>query len=357
MNTSHKVKVIYSNCHRPSFNLAFEDYIFRDMDPNCPVIFFWRNDQTIVIGRFQNPWKECHTENIHRDGIQLVRRQSGGGAVFQDLGNTNFTIMSSKNIYNKQKNFEIILRALQKFSIYGEVSGRNDLVIPGDSPRKFSGSAFKENQDRAFHHGTLLLNCNLHKLENYLNPHPKKLLAKGIHSVRSRVMNLSEISPGIHHEIVCNAILNEFLNDHTFKSVQTLEDDNGRSHFWDVEKVIVDDDFLKDAPKEFLTYYQKYSSEEWIWGETPQFTHAFEEKLSFGLFEVHLDVHNAIMKNVKIFTDAIHPEMIEILMDGLKNLPYRNSPVREKILELEEKFPMYSSELNEFGDWLSRAIE
>jgi len=158
------LKIFHSDSHDPWFNLATEDWIFRDMDPNQRVLFLWRNAETVVIGRFQNPWVECNTSRMEADGIKLARRQSGGGAVFQDLGNTNFTFMTGRQFYNKNDNNQIILNALRAHGIEGEASGRNDLVVTDDEgARKFSGSAFKETKDRCFHHGTLLLNANLQK--------------------------------------------------------------------------------------------------------------------------------------------------------------------------------------------------
>ena len=151
-----KLKVFLSDSTDPWFNLATEDWIFRDMDPSYQVLFLWRNAETVVIGRFQNPWTECDVEKMEADGIKLARRQSGGGAVFHDLGNTNFTFLSGADEYDKERNNRIITDALARFGITAEPSGRNDIIVEG---RKVSGSAFKKKRDRAFHHGTMLINA------------------------------------------------------------------------------------------------------------------------------------------------------------------------------------------------------
>jgi lipoate-protein ligase A len=176
-----KVRVLISETFDPWFNIATEEWIFRDMDPSIQILFLWRNEKTVVIGRFQNPWSECNTQKMEEDGIKLSRRHSGGGAVFHDLGNTNFTFLSSKTSYSKDANNKIILNALKEFNIEAFTSGRNDiLVATSDGDKKISGSAFKETKDRAFHHGTLLIDSDMTKLGLYLNPNIKKLQSKGL---------------------------------------------------------------------------------------------------------------------------------------------------------------------------------
>ncbi len=205
-------RVFISQSTQPWFNLAVEDAIFRNMPADQQVLFLWRNADTVVIGRAQNPWKECNTGKMEQDGITLARRQSGGGAVFHDLGNTNFTFMAGKPQYDKNVSTNIVLSALKTLGINAKATGRNDLVVEvGEDERKFSGSAYRETMDRGFHHGTLLLNADLTRLANYLNPDKKKLEAKGITSVRSRVTNLSDINPDIHHDNVCEAIKEAFF--------------------------------------------------------------------------------------------------------------------------------------------------
>ncbi len=173
------LRLLISDSYDPWFNLAVEECIFRQMSPNQRVLFLWRNADTVVIGRAQNPWKECNTRRMEQDGVKLARRSSGGGAVFHDLGNTCFTFMAGKPGYDKTISTQIILNALASLGIQATASGRNDLVvINGEDERKVSGSAYKETKDRGFHHGTLLLNADLSRLADYLNPDPKSYRLK-----------------------------------------------------------------------------------------------------------------------------------------------------------------------------------
>ncbi len=207
------LRLLLSDSYDPWFNLAVEECIFRQMPATQRVLFLWRNADTVVIGRAQNPWKECNTRRMEEDHVRLARRSSGGGAVFHDLGNTCFTFMAGKPEYDKTVSTAIVLAALNSLGVTADASGRNDLVVKTDSgDRKVSGSAYRETMDRGFHHGTLLLNADLSRLANYLNPDQKKLQAKGITSVRGRVANLVELLPGITHQQVCEAIQEAFFS-------------------------------------------------------------------------------------------------------------------------------------------------
>ena len=185
------IEILISNSLDPWFNLAVEDWIFLDRHDADHILFLWRNEDAVVIGRSQNPWLECHLDKMQQQGVKLARRQSGGGAVFHDVGNTNFTFMSKKAVYDKDANIKMIIAALATLGIEASAKGRNDLVVTIDNePRKVSGSAYKEKVDSCFHHGTLLISANLTRLATYLNTNKLKLKAKGVTSVRSRVANL-----------------------------------------------------------------------------------------------------------------------------------------------------------------------
>ncbi len=303
-------RVFISQSTQPWFNLAVEDAIFRNMPADQQVLFLWRNADTVVIGRAQNPWKECNTGKMEQDGITLARRQSGGGAVFHDLGNTNFTFMAGKPQYDKNVSTNIVLSALKTLGINAKATGRNDLVVEvGEDERKFSGSAYRETMDRGFHHGALLLNADLTRLANYLNPDKKKLEAKGITSVRSRVTNLSDINPDIHHDNVCEAIKEAFF-----------------THYGErVEVEYISPENLPDMPG-FNEKYQNQSSWEWNFGNTPQFMHSMDERFTWGGIELHLDVKKGQIIAIKTFTDSLDPAPIELLEAALLNIEIMRQP-------------------------------
>lgn len=333
-------QILISTSHNPWFNLAVEDYIFRAMPPNQRVLFLWRNSDTVVIGRAQNPWKECNIKKMEQDGVHLARRQSGGGAVFQDLGNTNFTFMAGKPDYNKEISTTIVLKALKDLGIAGRPNGRNDLVIgEGDEIRKFSGSAYRETRDRGFHHGTLLLRANLSRLANYLNPDPKKLQAKGITSVRSRVANLNSINPNIDHQLVCDAIVAAF-----------------RAYYSQSPEVeFISPEATPDMPG-FSENFAVQKSWDWNFGKSPKFTHTLDERFNWGGVELHLDVKQAHIGAAQIFTDSLDPAPLEFLSEQLKGVVYHPDQIAACIDSVITEFPNNEGELTDIKNWLINAI-
>ena len=326
------IRVLISETYDPWFNLATEDYIFREMDPDHHILFLWRNDNTVVIGRYQNPWAECDIRKMDEDKVKLARRQSGGGAVFHDLGNTNFTFMSSRSNYSKERNTDIIVRALKRFRIDAASSGRNDIVVDG---KKISGSAFKLSSDRAFHHGTLLINADLSRISNYLTPDKKKLQSKGIKSVKSRVANLNEFNPELNHDTLCQVIIEEFFQTYGERC----------------EPEILDHEKLKTIPH-LQNYFDQMSDWNWRFGKTPDFAHHMAERFEWGRMEVFIDTKSGIITSTRIYSDSLVPEMVEQLMEDLRDIPYSCEDVKKTLEKTAEKLPQDSSQIADFSRWL-----
>lgn len=317
-NKEMKTRVLYSETLNPWFNLATEDWIFRDMEPDGHILYLWRNSETVVIGRYQNPWIECRMDRMKDEGVKLARRQSGGGAVYHDSRNLNFTFMSGIEDYSKERNFEIIIKALAGFGIDAEVSGRNDLLAGG---RKISGSAFKLTKDRAFHHGTLLIDVDLGRLSNYLNPDKRKLSSKGIKSVKSRVANLSEFNPAINVDNLKTGIRDAFF-----------------STLGEGPEEVMDLGSLEKTPK-IVDYYELMKSSEWLYQKSPDFTHRIDRRFSWGGIEINIDVHHAEIADIVIFTDSLYPDMIKLLCLNLKGKPYNRRSVEEAAAFLHQQNP------------------
>ncbi|WP_288997587.1 lipoate--protein ligase [uncultured Psychrobacter sp.] len=342
-----KLRILKSAVTNPWFNLATEDWIFNTLDPESHTLFLWRNSETVVIGRSQNPWVECKIDKMEADDVFLARRQSGGGAVFHDLGNTNFTFLSPKADYDQDANFTIIVNALKKLGIDAEQSGRNDMQV-GD--KKISGSAFKHASDRSFHHGTLLVNANMQKLGDYLNPHPLKLKAKGIKSVRSRVANLVEFNEDINHETLSDAIIEAFCEYYQ----DTDYDDTTYDDTTPVEEL--DRDTLAKEPS-LNAYYEQMADWNWRFGKTPQFSHHVETRFDWGIIDLHMDVQQAVITDVVIFSDALNVELIDLLKDTLTGIKYDKHEINAKLAELGKAHPELAAQIDDVSAWLTSEME
>lgn len=336
-----KLKVFLSDSFNPHLNLATEEWIFHNLDPSQQILFLWRNQETVVIGRNQNPWSECNLAQMKNDNVHLARRTTGGGAVFHDLGNTNFTFLSPKEAYKRENNIAVIFNALKKFDITGEASGRNDLLIPfHDGPRKFSGSAYREKRDRAFHHGTLLLHTDLTRLGNYLTPSPKKLQAKGKESVRARVANLNELNQNIKHELIKEAMVEAFESFYNAKA----------------EIISLNMESLKQIP-ELKEQYDNLSSWDWLYGNTLEFSHKMDDYLSLGFFDFQFQVKDGIITDLKIFTDCLYPKLIDDLTVDFRNQPYHSKTAQQVLAKARTSFVDLTSGLTELEQWLCHHIE
>jgi lipoate-protein ligase A len=347
MNQSEmpRLRVLLTETTNPYLNLATEDWIFNDMSCDSRVLFLWKNDKSIIVGRGQNVWSECLTEQAKSDGVSLVRRHSGGGAVYQDLGNSCFTFMrpkeagrSTKELY--AENNEILTGALAKLGVTATASGRNDLLVEHEGePYKISGSAFKEKKDRCFHHGTMLLNVDLQRLSRYLTPDSKKLQAKGIKSVRARVMNLQNLQPEIHHDALCQALIEEF---HSF--------------YGETSRVEVFTDEKLRQIESLAAYHQKLESWDWIYGKTPSFAHTMKERFSWGGCELHLDTNKGRISDAHLYTDSLHPELFDALPELLRDKPYSLDGLHQARQTHLKRAPEQTEELQEFYQWVGSQI-
>ncbi len=333
---ARRVRVLISDTTDPWFNLAIEDWIFRELDPDTHTLFLWRNTDTVVIGRHQNPWVECKVDKMEEDHVTLARRQSGGGAVFHDLGNTNFTFLSPSSTYSQDSNFEIVIAALARFGVRAERSGRNDILVGG---RKVSGNAFKHTKERSFHHGTLLVHADLGRLRDYLAPYKKKLVGKGIKSVRSRVANLTEFVPELTHKMVCEAIMESFFEHYRTRC----------------EPETLDADALARIPS-LAAYYEKMADWEWRFGNTPDFSHHVETRFDWGGVDIHLDVHRGVIISARVFSDAAAGDMIETLQTSLPGNRYTAEGLDAAVDRTERAHPDRSAELGDLRRRLRDAV-
>lgn len=286
-----KLKLYISPWRNPYMNLAFEDQLLKSIEADEKILLLYQNEPCIVLGRFQNPWREVNLKELGQ--VQLVRRQSGGGCVYHDLGNMCFSFIHGSRDHGKDDNNAIILKALESLGISAKASNRSDLIL--EDGRKFSGSAFKQKKDRSFHHGTLLMKSNLEHLNYLLDSPLKKLEGKGIHSNRSTVVNLCELNDKIHFQKLGAHLMESFEN------------------FYGQKVVLGKNEFHND---EYLSALQNW---EWIYGETPEF---FADTTDFKI-----TVKKAILTELEFKKAA--PKLTDYLSEHLLN-----KAVRMELLEI-----------------------
>ena len=312
----------------PWYNLALEEHLLNTVRPGECTFYLWQNQNTVVIGKNQNAWKECRTYLLEQDGGKLARRSSGGGAVFHDLGNLNFTFVMERQDYDLHRQLRVILNAVNSFGLRAEFSGRNDLILDG---AKFSGNAFLQRAAASLHHGTLLLNVDMSKLGKYLQVSPEKMQAKGIQSVRSRVTNLCEHA-AITLEDMQNALIQSFSDEYAVPEILSPSE---------LDTQAIDQ------------LYQRYSSWEWLYGKTPKFDITLDTRFVWGGVEMGLSLTQGKIESCRVFSDAMDQAFIENLSPALCGCTFDSHKMAECIRNLpcEAESECVRDELS---DWISQ---
>ena len=301
----------------PHYNLAVEQHLLETVKEGQCILYLWQNQNTVVIGRNQNSWKECRTTLLAEEGGHLARRLSGGGAVFHDLGNLNFTFLIPESEYNLDRQLTVIQEAVRSLGIPAEKSGRNDILSEG---RKFSGNAFFKHNGKAYHHGTLLMDVDMGKLGRYLNPSKAKLQSKGVDSVRSRVVNLKELRPDLTLEMMKAALLRSF------------------AQVYGCEPQILREADLDMA--EILRIAERNRSWDWNFGAKMPFSCEFEERFPWGGVQIQLDVDNGVIRQAKVYSDSMDWSFVAVLEELLQDCRLDHVQLRERLAgklgEIEE---------------------
>ena len=278
----------------PHENLALEKVLMDSMQPGEAMLYLWQNLNTVVIGKNQNAWLECRTSLLEEEGGKLARRLSGGGAVYHDLGNLNFTFVMCKEDYDLDKQVTVIQKACELAGIRAEKSGRNDLLADG---RKFSGNAFYQDKTHAYHHGTLMVDVDKEKLGRYLSPPKAKLQAKGVASVRSRVVNLKELCPTLTIEG-----MRRNMSD-AFQQVYGLT----------AEPFLLTDSMIAEISR----LKEVYAGWDYLYGAPLAFTFSCEEKFDWGYVGLQLEAKNGIIQEAGINTDAMDWTLPDAIIGAL----------------------------------------
>ncbi len=302
----------------PRINLAIEEYVLQKFGEKDTYLLFYINEPSIIIGRNQNTVEEINTDYVDQHDIKVVRRLSGGGAVYHDLGNLNFSFITKDDgdsFHNFEKFTKPVVEALNSVGVPAKLEGRNDLVVDG---RKISGNAMFSTKGRMFSHGTLMFDSEIEHVVAALNVSKEKIESKGIKSIRSRVANITEF-------------LDKKMTMDQFKTMIL-------QHVFNVEDV-------NDVPRYKLTEEdweniqmiskERYQQWDWNFGKSPTFNIKASHKFDSGLVDVRLNVKRGIIQNCKIYGDFFGLGDVETIEKQLISVRYNRQAIEEALQELD----------------------
>ncbi len=292
---------IESTSTDPCYNLALEEYVFDSLDRSKDYFMLWQNDNAVIVGKYQNTAEEINQAVVDREGIRVVRRLSGGGAVYHDIGNLNYTLIVGQET-TPDFDFRLfvlpVIDALTELGVTAGYTGRNDLTIDG---KKFSGNAQYAKNGRIMHHGCIMLNTSLEKVQEALNVSPAKIESKSIKSVRSRVTTINEYAP----RPISMESFKEVLKKHVLKGR-----DDGTYELTDADRAAIGR-LVRD----------KYGTWEWNYGRSPSCSIRRERKYDCGLVCAHMEVEHGQISEVHLSGDFFGNRDLHELEEALTGLP------------------------------------
>ncbi len=301
---------IYHHSTDPYFNLATDEYIFKHIKENC--FMLWRNDNAIIVGKHQNTLAEINVDYVEEKGIKVVRRLSGGGAVYHDLGNLNFTFTNTgetTEVVDFKKYTKAILEVLQKLGIDAKFEGRNDLTIEG---KKFSGNAEHVFKNKVLHHGTLLFSSEMKDVSGALKINPLKYKDRAVKSIPKRVTNISNhLKSPISLEEFTNRIMNHIIETH-------------------------EDARLYEFTQEDLAAIQKirdekYAKWEWNFGHSPKYNFQQGIRTEGGTLEMNLQVEKGIIEGVKVYGDFFGTRDVQEFENSIVGLKHDYKTISDSL--------------------------
>ncbi|HEU5139981.1 MAG TPA: lipoate--protein ligase [Bacillales bacterium] len=302
----------------PAVNLGIEEYILKHLDPNETYLFFYSMEPSIIIGKNQNTLEEINTEYVRENAVNVVRRLSGGGAVYNDEGDLSFSFITKddgESFHNYEKFTEPVIRALRKLGVNAELSGRNDIEVDG---KKVSGNAQFSTKGRMFSHGTLMFDVNLDNVEAALNPNPEKIKSKGVKSVRSRVTNIRE-------HLAADKDIREFKKT-LLKFIFEVDD------VADVPEYKLTDDDWHEIHEIIASRYKNW---DWNFSKSPKFNVKHSQRFSAGTIDVRLQVNKGVIEEATIFGDFFGVGNVDDVAQHLVGTRYEHKALEEALADID----------------------
>lgn len=297
-------KILITASRNPYHNQALEACLLDSVEEDV-ILYLWQNERTVFIGKNQNAFAECDVDLLEEEGGKLARRTSGGGAVYHDLGNLNFTFLMKREDQDIEKEDSVILKVLSSLGIEAERNGRNDLLVQG---KKFSGHAYYKGKKAAYHHGTLMIDLNKEDAVKYLRPSKRKLEKKGVPSVRSRIIDLKEVKEDLTAEAMIKALIISF------------EDIYGKA------VILKEEDLDQEKIREWEAFF---SSPDRLYGDLRKKQYYRETLTEKGIVRVEYDRKEGKILSPHFYTDSLDEEWAGQLSEDRE--------VWERLMREEEK--------------------
>ncbi|GAA5348409.1 lipoate--protein ligase [Streptococcus uberis] len=310
------MKYIVNKSNNPAYNIALEAYAFRELLSEVEIFILWINEPAIIIGKHQNTIQEINKEYIDAHGIHVARRLSGGGAVYHDLNNLNYTIISNKSeegAFDFKTFSQPVIETLADLGVKAEFTGRNDLEING---KKFCGNAQAYYKGRMMHHGCLLFDVDMTVLGDALKVSKDKIESKGIKSVRARVTNIID-------ELPEKITVNEFSDKILAKMKETYPD---------MTEYVLSEDELAKIQK---SADEQFGNWDWVYGKAPEYTIERNVRYPAGKINTFANVEKSIIKNIKIYGDFFGIKDVQDIEELLVGTRYENKDVLEKLKTID----------------------
>lgn len=298
------------------FNIAMDEWLLTHLKPEAPVFSLWQNDNAVIVGKHQNTYEEVNEAVVKEKNIEVVRRVTGGGAVYHDSGNLNFTFIipvARPEDVDWKKFVQPMVDALHKLGIPVEITGRNDLMLEG---KKISGNAQRYQDGYLMHHGTLMFDVNVDTMVRVLNVSDEKFVSKAVKSVRSRVGSIKQYAPHLTIEAFQKALTDELSRQGQDAPIQLTPDQ-------------LND--IKTLEKE------KFATWDWNYGESPDFNYHAHEKFDGGILDIKADIAQGVIQQIYFGGDFLGVEDIERLVPQFIGIPFEAAKIRDILVMNQDK--------------------
>ena len=306
-----KLYLAYADGSDPARNLALESALLDNVLPGEMILYLWQNDNTVLIGRNQDIHKEVNLTNIERDGVHVLRRVSGGAAIYHDLGNLNYSFIARDADFSIDRQISIIHEAICSLGIDAEIREKKSIFVDG---KKVSGSAYYHHNGASLQQSSILVSCDLNKVIEYIVPDPEKFRARGLEPIQHRISNLCDVLPSVTVEDVGKAVIEAC--ERAFKTKRVI--------YPTLNRDLVDQ-------KEFL-----FQSKLWTYGKTIDYNHCCENRFSWGEVRIEFQVENDTVTDVIVWSDSPEPFIITDIQKAMVDVRFNSDAMASSLKQLEK---------------------